>query len=305
MSHPFSSIPFQMIVVGSLLSLGSCASTPQLDVILSESSHGAVYLERIPDRSFQATHPIKIDQDTLARVLQGISVKEHQGLLQDFIAGQPPARPAFTEAEIHYLAPLLAEGLTRAASDQQVGFRLIQTGSPGTPQQAIGGPGISDQSARLTLMESSKGSVYAYGRSLYITLIEHHVQSERTDTVNKPNRYQPDRSGLMNQTVLFTPESAKRPDSYRGNNATSTTLVIDYEALAALSTIPPVQSIRALPAQTPAPSPAPDPGTEAQLRRLQEQMSQKNRELEEMRKELQDIQRQMHEPTIVRPTPTR
>lgn len=282
---------------------------PELDLLLTESPRGAVYLERIADRSFQAAHPIKIEQDMLARVLRGISIKEHQGLLQDFLAGQPPIVSAFSEDEIRYLAPLLADGLSRAAPDQQVGFRLIQTGQPGASQPVVGAPGTSDPPARLALMETSRGSVYAYGRSLYVTLLEYHVRSEHTGTINKANRRQPDQSGLMNRTVLFTPESAKRPDSYRGKHATNTTLVIDYEGLAALSTIPAAQSLRPAPAvgsaQISTPLPAPDTGTNVQLRHLQEQMSQKNRELEDMRKELQDIRRQMREPAAVSPTPTR
>lgn len=309
MTPPLSVILLRMIVVCSLLSLGSCASAPELDLLLTESPRGAVYLERIADRSFQAAHPIKIEHDTLARVLRGISIQEHQGLLQGFLAGQPPIVSAFTEDEIRYLAPLLADGLSRAASDQQVGFRLIQTGPPGALQPAAGASDASTPPVRLALMETSRGSIYAYGRSLHVTLLEYRVRSERTDMINKANRYQPDHSGLMNRTVLFTPESAKRPDSYRSRNATSTTLVIDYEGLAALSTIPPAPAIRTVPAQgtaqTSPSSPAPDTGTDAQLRRLQEQMSQKNRELEDMRKELQDIRRQMREPTTASPTPAR
>ncbi|MEQ1793567.1 MAG: hypothetical protein ABL970_05175 [Nitrospira sp.] len=307
MTRSFSFV--RLLSVCAFLLPWGCASTPELDLLLAESPRGAVYLERIPDRSFQAAHPIKIDQDTLARVLRGISVKEHQGMLQDFLAGQPPVVSAFTEDEIRYLAPLLAEGLTHAASDQQVGFRLIQTDSPDASQPAVRDPGASDPSVRLALMETSRGSVYAYGRSLYVTLLEYHVRSERTGTINKANRRQPDQSGLMNRTVLFTPESAKRPDSYRGTHATNATLVIDYEGLAALSTMPATQSLRPAPAvgsaQTSTSLQAPDTGTNAQLRHLQEQMSQKNRELEDMRKELQDIRRQMREPAAVSPPPAR
>src|SRR5215207_6571327 len=79
-----------------MLSLPSCASSPELDTMLAESPQGAVYLERISDRSFQAAHPIKLNQDTLARVLKGILVKEDQGLLRNLVAGQPSMTPAFT-----------------------------------------------------------------------------------------------------------------------------------------------------------------------------------------------------------------
>lgn len=306
MTPPLGVMLLRMIVVCSLLSLGSCASTPELDILLTESPQGAVYLERIPDRSFQAAHPIKIDQETLARMLRGVSVKDNQGLLQDLLAGQPPAVAVFTEDDIRYLAPLLAEGLTRAAADQQVGFRLIQSGSPGGKPSGDTGTSASESSKRLALMETTRGTLYAYGRSLYVTLLEFRTRSERTGTLHTPARRQPDYSGLLNRTVLFTPESARRPDSYRGSNTTNATLVIDYERLAALSPhtapLPIPQTPVPQSSRPSAPPSALDATTDPQLRRLQEQMSQKDRELEDLRKELQDIRRQMKEPTAAGPT---
>lgn len=308
MRYPTVFSNFRMVFPCLLLILGSCASHPELDLMLHESPQGAVYLERIPDRAFQAAHPIKIDQDTIALVLKGISVKENQGLLQDFLAGQPPIVPAFSEEEIRYLAPLLAGGLTHAAPDQQVGFRLIRS-SQSVPASLEGArAGLSGSTAKLALMETTRGSMYAYGQSLYVTLREYHVRSERTDSMAKATRRQSDYSGLMNRTVSFTPESAKRPDSYRGTNATNATLVIDYESLTALSAqtpaqIRPLSPVKETPPQ-PAPSLGPEGGRDAQLRLLQEQMNQKNRELEDLRKELQDIREHLRDPATTRPAPS-
>jgi hypothetical protein len=81
----------------------------------------------------------------MAWLLSGVVVKENRGLLGNLVAGKPEAVRAFRDEDVEYLAPLLVEGLTRAASDQQVGFRVGQTGTPA---------------------ESTKGSLYAYGRSL-------------------------------------------------------------------------------------------------------------------------------------------
>jgi len=80
----------------------------------------------------------------MARVLSGVVVKENRGFFIDMVAGKPEAVRVFRDKAVDYLAPLLVEGLTRAASDQQVGFRVVQTGTPA---------------------ESTKGSLYAYGRS--------------------------------------------------------------------------------------------------------------------------------------------
>jgi hypothetical protein len=80
----------------------------------------------------------------MGRVLSG-GVKENRGFLGILVAGKPEAVRAFRDEDVEYLAPLLVEGITRAASDQQVGFRVVQTRTP---------------------VESTKGSLYAYGWSL-------------------------------------------------------------------------------------------------------------------------------------------
>ncbi len=188
-----------VLLIGITLTLYACATGPELDLTIHESDRGAVYVERIPDRSFRAAHPITLSIETMARVLRGVSVKEDRGLFGNIIMGRPGAVRAFRDEDIQFLAPLLAEGLTRAASDQQVGFRVIQ-------------PEMS---------ELTKGALYAYGQSLYLTV---------------PWSIPLSRNGAGGPTppptLLFIPESAKRPDTYRDARSTEMTLVIDYGLLA-------------------------------------------------------------------------
>jgi hypothetical protein len=274
------------------LVLNGCASSPEVDTVIKESSQGSVYLERIPDRSFQAAHPLKLNQDTVARVLSGIQVKEDQGLLRSLARGQSALVPAFSAEEVRFLSPLMTDALTKAASDQQVGFRLVQFGS-GFSQKTGGGVGSSEVSDVLPVKEMTRGALYAYGRSLYVTLTEYRARSEPPDTVNMPTRRLPDSTGLTNRTLSFAPESAKRPDSFRGKQATDSTLVIDYELLASLPQTTPTISVPTRAEAQASPSNQPPPGTEKQLRALEDEMRHKNVELEELRKELQDIRRQL------------
>ena len=192
-----------VMLIGITLTLFACATRPELDLTIHESDRGAVYVERIPDRSFRAAHPITLSADTMARVLRGVAVKEDRGLFGNFIIGRPEAVRAFRDEDIQFLAPLLSEGLTRAASDQQVGFRVIQ-------------PGMS---------ELTKGSLYAYGRSLYLT-VPWLIPLSRNEAGGP----------ALPPTILFIPESAKRPDTYRDARSTKMTLVIDYGLLASLRT---------------------------------------------------------------------
>ena len=197
----------------------------------------------------------------MARVLRGVAVKENRGFLGGLVGGKPEAVRVFREEDVEYLAPLLVEGLTRAASDQQVGFRAGQAGAP---------------------TASTKGSLYVYGRSMYLNLPWLIAVSRYGAGGPTPSR-----------TILFIPESAKRPDSYRDMRSTESTLVIDYALLASLPTdsglAPLVRTPGDGPAATTGQTTAPAQATQT----IQTPIQPRERELEDMRKELQDIKRQL------------
>ena len=188
------------LMAGLLLIIASACSTgPEHDITLHETDRGAVYLDRISDRSFQAAHPITLSTDTMGQVLRGVAVKENRELLGGLILGKPEAVLVFREEDIQFLAPLLVEGLTKAAPDQKVSFRVVQRGMP---------------------WESTTGSFYAYRESLYLTIPWLIPLSQYGSGGQAPP-----------PTILFFPESAKRSDSYDNARAAESTLVIDYALL--------------------------------------------------------------------------
>jgi len=257
----------------------ACSTGPELVIKIDESPQGAVYLKRISDRSFQAAHPITIDPSTIALALSGIVIRDNQEALQNRV-GTADARRAFSGSEVGYLAPLITEGLRRAASDQQVEFTVRQGGS-GLSERAGAGVG-SEPPTSVQPRESTNGVLYAYGRSLYVTLTRYRSREE--PTTNMANRKVSDATGLANRTVSFLPEAAKRPESYLDARSTGHTLVIDWELLAML---PEASSIPASAQSTPVPPQATN-GVNAEPVR-------KDAEIEALRKELQEIKKQLAE----------
>jgi len=249
-----------ILSIGLLLVTSACSTGPELDLTLHETDRGAVYLERISDRSLHAAHPVTLSADTMARVLRGVVVKENRGFLGNLVGGKAVAVRALGDEDVEYLAPLLVEGLTRAASDQQVGFRIGQTGATA---------------------ESRKGSLYAYRQSLYLTL-------PWLITVSRYGAGGP----TLSPTILFIPETAKRPDSYRDGGSTESTLVIDYALLATLpanASAPPSSVI-------PSDGPAVTTGqSTAPSQTLQQRSVSRDSELDDLKKELQEIKRQLAE----------
>ena len=284
--HPRSALA---LLTGTILALSACATGPDLDLTIHESDRGAVYVERIPERSFQASHPMTLSADTMARVLRGVVVKDSRGpVLGNLIPGKSEIGRAFEDKDVEYLAPLLVAGLTRAASDQQVGFRVVQVSASTNSQ--IGGltfcvdsvrfPGTceTEQPSGAISEESTAGSLYAYGQSLYLTLTEYRYRTKRAETSTTADRRIFNPAGMANRTVLFVPESAKRPDSYRTALSTDATLVIDYGLLA---TMPAASDMRSTATQSPTP--------------VKGEPTQRDTDMDELRKEMQEIKKKLAE----------
>jgi hypothetical protein len=263
-----------VLLTGITLALSACATGPELDLTIHESERGAVYVERSADRSFQAAHPITLSADTMARVLRGVVVKDTGGVLGSLVGSKPQTMQVFGNEDVEYLAPLLADGLARAASDQQVGFRIVQVSEPVSPQS--GGLAFCASSVRFPGACSSEqpllteGSLYVYGRSLYLTLTEfrHRLEPGETNSKTAPRMSNP--NGLANRTVHFVPESAAR--------STNATLVINYDLLA---TMPAASYMQPTSAQPPMP--------------VKGEPTQRNADVDELRKELQDIKKKLAE----------
>ncbi len=299
MSHRYTSAVCAVLCVF----LSACAGSPQLDVTIQQSARSDVYIERIPTRQFQATHPIRLATELIAKSLHGVQIQDEKGLLQAVSAQQNQALPVFSPDDIALLAPAIADGLSQAAPDQQVAFRIVQTGDFSGRERTGAGVG-SGTTAQRNQDSTTSGKLFVYGRSLYLTIHQFRYHRESPDTINMPNRRLPEPTGLRNRTVLFRPESALRPDIYAPPFAAEeglTTLVIDYDALAEAPTVavPPSPSTLApAPAVAPAAIPAPTPPLHDDVQQIKDRMKQKEREVEEMRRELEDIKRQLgNQPT--------
>jgi hypothetical protein len=277
-----------LLLTGMTLVMSACATRPDLDITIHKSERGAVYVERIPDRSFQAAHPMTLSADTMARVLRGVILKDGRGVVGNLFSNKSETIRAFGDEDVEYLAPLLVEGLTRAASDQQVGFRIVKNGAPIQSQSGgltfclsdVRSPGIceSEQMRGETSIEVTGGALYSYDRSLYLTLTEYRQPTKMTEANNIADRRLFNSTGLANRTVHFVPESAKRPDRYRTARSTDTTLIIDYSLLATMPTASDMRSTAVQPSRS-----------------VKEDSAQRDTDLDELRKELKEIKKKLAE----------
>ena len=165
---------------------------------IHKSTRGAVYLKEVSDWSFEADHPANLDQATILKVFKGIVGNEELTMSGKVPAsGSKPMR-IFSDDDVEFLAPLLAQALSQARPEHVVGF----TASPSAGSGA----------------EPAAGTLYMQHGSIHVT-----VRSSLSATP----------SGFIPATVAHI---EKTPAFARRSTGQALSLAIDYQELAKLST---------------------------------------------------------------------
>ena len=278
----------------------ACGTTTPPGNILFDDPRGTVSLQTIADRSIQANHPIDLEPTLLVRIFRGIKIQDQEYALQNILVSSSPV-PVFSEDQVQFLAPLLAEGLRAAGPDQAVAYRVYDTHQRSSLESPI--------------KETTSGSLCAYGRQLYVILSPYRydpIQMNMDLTIRSDRRRPPDSSGLRYRTVLFTPKEAQRSvafDPPTGGQKTDKFLVVDYELLQHVSpaiattgqTGPQgtseasAQAAEALAQREKdmAQREATLAQRELEIQRLKDIVNKNVSEVENMRKELQSVQEQL------------
>lgn len=285
------------LLVGLALT-NACAHGPEVDAVVHEAPKGSVYLERITDRSFKAAHPVTIDEGVIARALSGVVVTERKTALQTAFSKQSPTTRAFSEDDIRFLTPFLATALRQAATDQQVGFKVVNYPS-GLSYSSKSGAGVGSSDPLLSnasLLETTSGHLLAQDRWLILTVSEYKKRPEQPDTINMANRRLPDPSGQGDKELVFEPKEALKPNGKAGlfGSSQDTVFAIDYRQLAQLPTdvAPPVPASGNRPSEL---SAQPD-AKEQDIKQIKEEMKKKDVEIDNLKKEMEDIRRDMGKP---------
>ncbi len=221
-----------ILLVLLCLVVTACGTTTPTGKILFDGPHGTVSLQTISDRSIQANHPINLEPALLTQLLTGIELHDeglgehHVKGIQTLIEGKAALTyPLFSEDQVQFLAPLIAEGLRKATANQSVEFRVVTTIEGSNRFQSA-------------TTETTTGSLYAYGRQLYVILTQYNYNPMLTNlSINEASHRSQDPldySGLKFRTLRFTPKAALRvdsPDPPTMGKPTDRFLAVDYQLL--------------------------------------------------------------------------
>ena len=248
-------------VVTLALVIAGCSSTSKL----AQNSKGSVSLEEIMDWSFEASHPAIIDQTTIMKIVKGVYTAEDQNGSKMSAAGSKPMR-VFSDEDAEFLAPLLAQGLSKAKPEQLVVFRVSSSAGSGS--------------------EPTAGSIYVQQGAIRFT-----IAKGARSTV-----FMPESAARVEQA----------PPYAAGGKTGVMTQVIDYHALVKAPMPAPIPLAKTTPAQltgskTPMAAATAmveaegPPETQVQLNRAKDMLAKKDIEIRVLRKESEWMKRELRE----------
>lgn len=165
--------------------LTGCASFHSKSIVIYEDDDGVVYLEEIQNPEFRASHPAKIEQATMSRLLHGIRVEQNIGPSGGSAQDSKHGLHVFSTEQIELLSPLLTTALSKARPVHWVIFRSIDTGA--SPPKV------------------TAGALYAHESMLYVTLTHFRDGVKEGDASEASFRLDPS-STTGRRAYYFVPE---------------------------------------------------------------------------------------------------
>lgn len=151
LTHTLNSGLLGLTLLGAMAA--GCSSTAAtVQQTAATQPNGSVRLEEVADWEFEASHPSSIDIATLDSLLRAVMISEAQTDVSNLPVDGSKPMAVFSDEDVHYLAPLLAQALSQAQPEYVVAFRLSSSAGSGS--------------------EPTAGTLYVKNDRLYLTLTE-------------------------------------------------------------------------------------------------------------------------------------
>jgi hypothetical protein len=224
--HSLNSGLLGLTLLGAMAGCSSTAASHQTQA--AAQPQGSVRLEEVADWEFEASHPSTIDAATLDGLLRAVVIAEARKDMSNLPVDGSKPMTVFSDEDVRYLAPLLAQALSQAQPEYVIAFRLSSSAGSGS--------------------EPTAGTLYVKSDRLYLTLTEHNGSLAKTE----PTWF---RSGRPARLVSINPASAGQieqalPAVIQGRQQMKS-LAIDYNQFAKKPESAPMTAATAAPAPQP------------------------------------------------------
>ena len=141
------------------MAAGCSSTSPIVHSASATAPTGSVRLEEVADWEFEAAHPSALEAVTIDSLLRAVMISDTPLDRSNLpVDGSKPMR-VFSDEDVRFLAPLLAQALSQARPEYVVAFHLSSSAGSGS--------------------EPTAGTLYIRNDRLYLTLSEHRGPLEK------------------------------------------------------------------------------------------------------------------------------
>lgn len=181
---------YRLLGIYSLITvISGCSWTPQVETSIYDGPQVSVSLLTISEESFEADHPVTLQTDTIAHVLNGLHLRQNKRLLQKLFSNDNASLPVFTKEQAKILAPQLQKAFSQVTPEEHLAFQT--------------------QGNQTLNVRAIHGTMYVKSGDLYVSLTFTSPGAHAaTKTAGRSVR--PDQEGNGKPVVGFTPKEALR-----------------------------------------------------------------------------------------------
>ena len=126
-----------LIIITLAISNLQCSWTPEVETVLYEGPECVISLKTSHDLKQAPEHPALLPETLITKILNGITISQDEGILQQLLLSKQHLFPAFSPSQIDFLAPHLSMAFSQVTPEEVINFKCPPTNERHVPTQGM------------------------------------------------------------------------------------------------------------------------------------------------------------------------
>ncbi|MGP0595317.1 hypothetical protein ACTRXD_22590 [Nitrospira sp. T9] len=114
-----------------------CSWTPEVETVLYEGPECVISLTTSHALKQAPTHPAFLSETLIAKILNGMTISQEEGILQQLLLSNHHPVPAFSQSQIIFLAPHVSRAFSQVTPEEVIHFKCPPTNAQHFPTQGM------------------------------------------------------------------------------------------------------------------------------------------------------------------------
>ena len=126
-----------LIIITLAISNLQCSWTPEVETVLYEGPECVISLKTSHALKQAPEHPAFLSESLIAKILNGMTISQEEGILQQLLLTKHHPVPAFSPSQIDFLAPHISMAFSQVTPDEVIQFTCPPTNEQHFPIQGM------------------------------------------------------------------------------------------------------------------------------------------------------------------------